>query len=128
MAPRLLSFLSLVETALIANGSTSLNTPPQRAVNFHKGIARLTFADGSGTLQLQSFVLADGQTCVKVAMVWAGNPYVGLEAVYPQGNFNWATAAEKVAAVWMAGPRQPAAAPIDSLAAPAQSASLAAVG
>jgi hypothetical protein len=105
MAPRLLSFLTLIEKALVNQASPAVSTSAQRAVNFHKGLARMVFSDGTGSIQLQTFVLADGETCIKAALSWTGANAVVHEAIYPQGNFDWYSAAEKIAQVWVSGPK-----------------------
>ena len=105
MAPRLLSLLSLIETSLAEHEASSVaRGRPSRTVNFHKGLARLTFNDGSGSILLQGFTLADGQTCVKAMLEWAGAMKPGVQSVYPQEGFNWAGAACRIAEAWMDGP------------------------
>jgi hypothetical protein len=105
MAPRLLSLLSLIETSLAEHESPSVaRGRPSRTVNFHKGLARLTFNDSSGSILLQGFILADGQTCVKAVLEWAGAPKPGSQSVYPTETFNWAGAACRIAEAWMDGP------------------------
>jgi hypothetical protein len=104
MATRLLSLLSLVESALVGHNAPALAAPTTRTVSFHKGLARLSFGDGSGNILLQSFVLADGQNCVKALLSWTGTELTRSEAIYPHGNFNWAEAADRIAQAWMAGP------------------------
>ena len=109
-ATRLLSLLSAIESALAANECASARGRPQRFVNFQKGLARMTFADGSGAITLQSFTLADGQTCVKAEYVWAGNGKTGAAAVYPSGeNFDWQGASFRLAEGWMDGLPEPGA-------------------
>lgn len=104
-SPRLLSFLTLVENALIDEGCAGLQQPAVRSVNFHKNLARMAFADGSGAILLQTFVLADGESCVKASVTWAGADAVVTESVFPKGNvFDWQSAASRVARAWMAGP------------------------
>ena len=107
MPARLLSLLSAIESALSANECASARGRPQRLVNFQKGIARMTFADGSGSITLQSFTLADGQTCVKAGYRWA-NGKTGSGAVYPTGdNFDWQGASFRLAEGWMDGMPDP---------------------
>ena len=110
MAPRLLSFLSLIESALGNHGSDSVaRGRPSRTVNFHKGLARMSFSDGSGSILLQGFTLADGQICVKAMLEWTGAARPGVQAVYPTENFNWSGAAFRIAEAWMDGPAETAA-------------------
>lgn len=104
MAPRLLSLLSKIETALTEQGASIVARPMQRSVSYHKGLARLTFADG-GAIALQSFSLADGQICVKAALSWAGREGHVIHAIYPHSEtHDWAASAEGVALAWMSGP------------------------
>jgi len=100
-----------VESALINQGCQVVNTPPQRAVNFQKGIARMTFADGSGSITLQNFTLADGQICIRAQYTWAPSQATASCSIYPMGDdFNWSAAADKVADGWVAGVAAAAAA------------------
>ena len=81
MAPRLLSLLTLIESALSQNESPSVaKGRPSRTVNFHKGLARAVFNDGSGSILLQGFTLADGQICVKAMLEWTGVSKPGVQA------------------------------------------------
>jgi len=109
MSPRLLTLLALIESALSNHGSAAVAAPCARSVNFHKGLARMTFADGSGSILLQNFTLADGQICVRAAFSWTGSTATGTLSVYPREAFDWPTAADQLASAWLAG-QQPAAA------------------
>jgi hypothetical protein len=131
MAPRLLSLLSLIESSLSEHEASSVaKGRPSRTVNFHKGLARLTFNDNSGSILLQGFILADGQTCIKAVLEWAGAPRPGTQAVYPKEGFNWAGAACRIAEAWMDGPPAVAEAPASAEVTedPAANADLAAAG
>ncbi|MFT3868639.1 MAG: hypothetical protein QM715_09080 [Nibricoccus sp.] len=110
MAPRLLTLLSLIETALVNQGSTAVAKPPARSVSFHKAMARMNFSDGSGSIMLQNFTLADGQICVRATFAWAESTASGSHAIYPREKFDWLTAADEIAGAWMAGKPPPAAA------------------
>jgi hypothetical protein len=104
MPPRLLSFLSAVEHALVANAYSGVDQRPERFVNYQKGIARMTFRDGSGSLTLQNFTLADGQICIKAEFSWSKSQLFGSQSVFPtMEDFNWPLAASKVADGWLAG-------------------------
>jgi hypothetical protein len=105
MAPRLLTILTQIETALVNQGSVSVSTPPSRSVSFHKGLARMVFADGSGSIVLQNFVLADGQICIRANFSWRGSNDAGTTSVYPREGFDWLAAADQIAVAWMAGPK-----------------------
>jgi len=109
MSPRLLTLLVHIETALANHGSAAVATPCARSVNFHKGLARMTFADGSGSILLQNFTLADGQICVRASFAWAGSTATGSLSVYPRESFDWLAAADQLASGWLAG-QSPAAA------------------
>ncbi len=63
----------------------------------------MTFTDGSGSILLQNFTLADGEICVRATLVWEGRTTEGSHAIYPRENFDWFTAADQIANVWLAG-------------------------
>jgi hypothetical protein len=129
MAPRLLSLLSLIESSLAEHEAPSVaRGRPSRTVNFHKGLARLTFNDDSGSILLQGFTLADGQTCVKAMLEWAGAQKPGVQSVYPTEGFNWAGAACRIAEAWMDGPPANEAPVSANVAAEAMGTDLAAAG
>lgn len=102
MSPRLLSFLNQIQDAIKqVDENFGAGT---RMINFDKGIARYTTKDGCA-VQVQRFLLADGQTCLKVALYWAGLKNPAIISVYPtEENFTYYSAAEKVAQVWVEGP------------------------
>jgi hypothetical protein len=110
MAPRLLTLLKHIETALANNGARAVGTPPSRTVNFHKGLARMHFADDSGSILLQNFTLADGQICVRAVFSWEGNANTSAVAIYPRDDFDWLGAADQIATAWLAGQNASAAA------------------
>ena len=109
MPPRLLTLLGLIETALVNQGATVVASPPQRSVSFHKGMARMNFADGSGSIVLQNFTLADGQICVKAVFLWGEGVEGGSCSIYPRDHFDWQAAADQIAAAWMSNRPKPAA-------------------
>jgi hypothetical protein len=111
MAPRLLSLLSLIEAQLKQYEAPGISSGLQRTVSFHKGLARLMFCDGSGSILLQGFSLADGQICVKAMITWTGQTVTGTHSIYPTAQFNWLGAADRVAQMWMEGPASPTPAP-----------------
>ena len=126
MAPRLLTLLTQIENALANQGSRAVASPASRSINFHKGLARTVFADGSGSILLQNFTLADGQICVRAVFSWEGSSATGTQAVYPREAFDWSAAADQLASAWLAGkaavaqeivenpsePRQPVTEPV----------------
>jgi len=103
MAPRLLTLLNQIETALANHGSSVVSTPPLRTLNFHKGLARMAFADGSGSILLQNFTLADGQISVRAIFSWEGNADTPSLSIYPHEYYDWLAAADQIAAAWLAG-------------------------
>lgn len=107
MAPRLLTLLTLIETALVNQGAGAVSSPPSRAVSFHKGMARMNFSDGSGSIVLQNFTLADGQICVRATLNWGEGVTPGSQAIYPREEFDWPAAAEQIAGAWIAGKPPP---------------------
>ena len=113
MSPRLLSFLSDIERALIAGeaspqGGTWDNI---RTVNYHHGLARLTLAmrrdselaQPLGTVLMQSFRLADGTICLKAFLSWTGNPAQTVHAIYERTDSDWKIEARRVANAWLHG-------------------------
>jgi hypothetical protein len=111
MAPRLLTLLNLIETALVNQGSSAVASPPARAISFHKGMARMSFTDGSGSIALQNFTLADGQICVRAILNWAESAESGTQSIYPREGFDWLGAADQIAGAWIAGKPPPVTAP-----------------
>lgn len=67
----------------------------------------MTFADGSGSILLQNFTLADGQICVRAVYSWEGSSATGTLSIYPRESFDWLNAAYQLAGVWIAGPQTP---------------------
>lgn len=117
---RLLSFLSDVERALIAE-SPAIDGgawETSRMVNFHHGLARLTLKprpgaeviSAGGAIFVQAFVLADGSLCLKASLSWKGSDAFPVHAVYSRPNLNWKLEASRIASVWLEGP--PAAATV----------------
>lgn len=103
MSPRLLTLLNHIETALANHGSRAVGAPPLRTMNFHKGMARMTFTDGSGSILLQNFTLADGQICVRAVFSWEGRAETAMFSIYPREDFDWLGAADQIATAWFGG-------------------------
>jgi hypothetical protein len=102
MNARLLSFLNLIQDAIIRQNGTDIEGT--RMISFQKNIARFNMKDGSA-VQVQTFVLADGQTCIKVALYWAGINVPAVVSVYPtSAGFSWEKSAEKIGQTWIDGP------------------------
>jgi len=72
----------------------------------------MVFADGSGSILLQNFTLADGQICVRAAFSWTGTTATGTLSVYPRESFDWPAAADQLASAWLTGQQAAAAAAI----------------
>ena len=124
MAPRLLTLLSQIEKALAIQGAQAVASPVARSINFHKGLARITFSDGSGSIHLQNFTLADGQICVRVVFSWQGRTDTGTLSVYPRESFDWHAAADQIASAWLAGQSvavAPAQSPVETDRSPRES-------
>jgi hypothetical protein len=101
--------MSAIESAFRMNDFAIGSGRPQRFVSFQKGVARMTFNDGSGYITLHSFVLADGQLCVKAEYTWTQTGTRAYRSIYPSNeNFDWQGAAFKLAEGWMDGPPQDA--------------------
>ncbi|HEY3757038.1 MAG TPA: hypothetical protein VGL42_12880 [Opitutaceae bacterium] len=79
-----------------------------RTVNYHEGLARLTFASrlGSkaepiGAVLLQSFVLADGSRCLKAHMSWKEGTPATTHSVYETPEIDWSGHARTIASTWL---------------------------
>lgn len=111
---RLLSFLSDVERALIAESPVIEGGAWEttRIVNFHHGLARLTVKprpgaeeiSAGGSIFVQSFLLADGSLCLKASLNWKGSDALPVIAVYSTPGINWKVEAGRVASRWLEGP------------------------
>ena len=97
MPPRLLSLLASIEDAL---GDIAPVGRVTRSADYGKGVARMTFADGTGSIVLKSFVLTEGQLCVRVELRRAGASAPGATAIYPQSARDWAAATVRIAETW----------------------------
>jgi hypothetical protein len=116
MSNRLLSLLSEIERALLANdpapGGGSWDT--MRLINYHQGLARLTLAvktpdhttASRGSILLQNFTLADGSQCLKANLSWQGSDNSATYAIYAKPQVNWILEASQIANKWLDG--QPA--------------------
>lgn len=115
MHTRLLSFLSDVERALVADDPAPSDGvwETARTVNYHLGLARLTLGvrlpaggknEPRGSILLQSYMLADGSPCLKAALSWTGTDRNVVRSIYSRPEVNWVSEARKVAAEWMGGP------------------------
>jgi hypothetical protein len=97
MPPRLLSLLSLIESVLCEQG---LSGVLMRSVNYRKGVARMTFAEG-GAIGVQNFQMADGQLCLRVDVKRGGGTEGADVFIYPcAAAFDWSEAAGRVAREW----------------------------
>lgn len=113
MSNRLLTLLTQIERAVIANdpspGGGTWDT--LRLVNFHQGLARLTFSIRSmtgatstqGVVLLQDFTLADGTQCVKANLSWQGIEKSALYSIYSKPLLDWNREAAQIGAQWLDG-------------------------
>lgn len=113
MSTRLLSLLTDIERAMIANDPTPDDGAwdTLRLINFNQGLARLTLsirgADGviraSGQILLQNFSLADGSQCMKANLSWHGSESTAVYAIYSKPELNWKLEASQIANKWLDG-------------------------
>lgn len=111
MSNRLLSLLTEIERALVANDPApdggSWDT--MRLINYHQGLARLTLAVKSpenvtksrGSILLQDFALADGSKCMKANLGWEGADSTMVYAIYSKPLMDWSHEARQIAAKWL---------------------------
>lgn len=115
---RLLSFLSAIEKALVAESPDVDGGAweSSRMVNFHQGLARLTLNPRpgndfpGGTVFLQAFILADGSQCLKACLNWTGSKGARVLAVYTTPQTNWKLEASRISSTWLEGPTETSAA------------------
>lgn len=102
MSARLLSFLSMIQDAIKRREP---NCPEGvRMINYQKNIARFTMKDG-GAVQVQSFLMDEGKSAIKVVLYWGGIPSPAIQSVYPNGeDFDYGRAAGRIAQLWVDGP------------------------
>lgn len=113
MSNRLLSLLTEIERALIANDSSPEGGTwdTLRLINFRQGLARLTLSVRSaagvtatrGTILLQGFTLADGALCLKANLSWTGTDNTSVYAIYAKPDLNWRGEAAQIAVKWLDG-------------------------
>ncbi len=124
MHSRLLSFISDFERALLADDPSpdEGSWKNERAVNYKTGLARVQLAvllpDGQtkarGAVLVQGFRLADGVSCLKAQLSWAGSEATRTHSIFSKPGSNWKSEARRLAANWMAGvPAVPEAATIE---------------
>ncbi len=109
---RLLSFLSDIESALVAESPAVDGGPweSQRMVSFHHGLARLTLVPRPGTelpggsIFLQAFTLADGSLCLKASLSWKHSEAAQVVPVYSTPSLSWKLEASRIAQAWLQGP------------------------
>ena len=112
MSPRLLSFLTDVESSLRSEepsprGGTWENV---RSINYHHGLARLILGarrdpatlEPLGAVMLQFFKLADGTVCLKAFLSWPGGQTEAVRAIYARPDSDWAAEARRVSTAWLA--------------------------
>lgn len=125
MLPRLLCFLSDIERALAADDPAPADGrwDNARTVNYSLDLARLCLNArlGDDTLQprgiilLQGYTLADGTSCLKAALTWAGSGVETIQSIYTKPGINWTSEARRVAALWLGGaPAEATITPVES--------------
>lgn len=88
----------MIETALTERGRDGATS---RVANYRRGVARMIFADGRGSVLVRNFTLADGQHCVRVELQCAASKGFAETCLYPETpGFDWATALAEVARLW----------------------------
>lgn len=111
---RLLSFITDIEHAVVANspmvdgGAWS----SQRVINFPRGLGRLELVPRPGaelpvngaTVALQTFLLANGECCIKARLSWPDEERAQDFAVYPTPSLNWKGEASRIAMALLDGP------------------------
>ncbi len=110
---RLLSFLSEIEKALIAESPVVDGGAweSSRMVNFHHGLARLTLVPRAGNdfpggaIFVQSFELSDGSLSLKASLSWQGSDCFPIISVYSTPRLNWKLQASRIASTWLEGPQ-----------------------
>ena len=122
ISPRLLSFLSDIESALSADEPAPEGGSWQttRTVNNGVGLARLYLSsrhgsertEALGAVQLQSHHLADGSLCLKAFLSWNGNGAETVHAIYDRPNLDWAVEARRLAKAWLEGKAAASAEPL----------------
>ena len=113
MSNRLLSLLTEIERALIANDPSpdGGTWDTLRLINFRQGLARLTLSARSttgvtsarGSILLQGFNLADGSLCLKANLTWQGTEQTSVYAIYAKPEINWRGEAAQIAVKWLDG-------------------------
>lgn len=114
---RLLSFLSEIEKALIAESPVIDGGAweASRMVNFHQGLARLNLTPRpenefpGGAIFVQAFQLSDGSQSLKVSLSWQGSEVFPVLCVYSTPRLNWKLEASRIASTWLEGPSSVAA-------------------
>lgn len=106
MTHRLLSLLSQIEDALRQSDPDTVGPlRSTRSVNYQKGLARLTMqtSDGTkwGSVAVQGYRLANGETCLKLAMTCGRADGARSISIYPRENHDWVNEARKIAVLWL---------------------------
>lgn len=113
MSTRLLSLLTEIENAIVANDASPENGTHEtsRVINFKQGLARLALVVRSsagattarGAILLQNYSLADGSQCVKANLSWYGTESTAIYAIYGKAETNWKGEASQIAIKWLDG-------------------------
>ena len=106
MTQRLLSLLSQIENSLRqADPDTIRLLQSHRSVNYQKGLAKLNLTTPGGatwgTATLQGYRLANGETCLKLALTCGPSSGVIPLSLFPRENHDWVNEARKIAVLWL---------------------------
>ena len=106
MTHRLLSLLSQIENSLRQSDPDTIRLlQSTRSVNYQKGLARLTLqaSDGTpwGNLTVQGYRLANGETCLKLALTCGLSEVAKPISLFPRENHDWINEARKIAVMWL---------------------------
>lgn len=106
MTHRLLSLLSQIEDSLRQSDPDTIRLlQSTRSVNYQKSLARLSLhsSDGTiwGTATVQGYRLANGETCLKLALTCGLSEVAKPVSLFPRDNHDWVNEARKIAVLWL---------------------------
>jgi hypothetical protein len=110
---RLITTLALIEKAIEEKMPTSHVTSWNkiRSINYHQGVARLSFVNKDaakesqsiGSIVLKSYDLAGNNTCLKAHLNWENKPEAQIITLYPKDQPNLNLGTEQIALAWIGG-------------------------
>jgi hypothetical protein len=106
MTHRLLSLLSQIEDSLRQSDPDTIRLlQSTRSVNYQKGLARLSLqsTDGTpwGSATVQGYRLANGETCLKLALTCGMSEVSKPVSLFPREHHDWVNEARKIAVMWL---------------------------